>query len=67
MRWLITAANEFEGDMICDRLAAEGIETSTRGAGLKPAGLTGSRDIYVADEDHARALAIVAGSEAGRS
>jgi len=58
-RWLMTAANEFEADMICQRLVADGIKPRVVPPTLTPMWADGGRDIYVEDADYARAKTII--------
>jgi hypothetical protein len=52
----VTAANEAEADLICQRLAQAGIAaTSQRSIGGPEWGMSGSRYVYVESEDLDRA------------
>lgn len=54
-RYLTTASNEFEADMILARLSDAGVPAVEQGTLGPRAGGTGARDIFVEEHDLARA------------
>jgi hypothetical protein len=55
-----TAPSEAEAEMICGRLAAEGIAASHRGGDIPQRGETGAHGVFVEEADAARAREILA-------
>jgi hypothetical protein len=55
------ASNEAEAEMICGRLAADGISATHKGGDIPQRGDSGARDVFVEEAEAERARAVLAG------